>query len=1525
MAVELGKGVISGVTTATSDTDIAYKEYADNKPGYALTTTINDGDFYKGSISAPGGTTAVAISSSFQYTCYTSSGCYNYPIDSSATNLSVYITSAGGGGEPGSGDFANVSHGFNWSSPTGYMPVSGWSYGCMDFADNGTRIAGIPLDQGYAVITSDDGGMNWSKRTLGSTYGTRGFIYDNNLWVSAGCYQNLMVSTDTINWARRTTACSGSVNFAGIAYGNGVWFAPGCNCTSQSSTDTVHWTMRTLACAFSNAFWRNVVFGDGKFLVSTYYGALQTSTDAVHWTLRTLGHTWYCTNSTRYLDGEFLITDYNTGGAHAAKSTDAIHWEGSGNLAEVRGGCGSWDITKINNGRQYLVTGGGGARVSTSTDFLHWNICCVQDCGAYGGCSGDCDFNYCWWTVYRANLTDYPERYFMSGYGYNQMAISDMKPSGSSGGGGSAGQAFLYNLSLENVSKKEGLRVCVGSGGKGGGWVWDASNYLTVWKARTALPTGCKIYDMEFNDGKFVGVGQGRLVTVSTDSIVWSLRTVGEVSSACDYRSVIYDGVNWLVTGQTNAGNGSSGSLSVSSDTIHWSQRTTGIPDDHRQIMYHDGNKKYFMNSNGCSAASSTDAIHWTLRTIGLDMYNASNYCGSLSCSQDYYLYSSAADTKQLSASTDLIHWSRRTIGHGNKFVMAHGYIHPNYVAYMWCSAVSTSTDTINWTIRTGVNYMCNNVGNPSHNLLRNLNNELFFSNDQKGNRGASSTDGIHWVCRYQPFSGMSSSYRTISYGKGHYVISASGSSNTCFCLNAFDASTQQGGTTSVRWNEGLPANAKGSVYPLEIATTGGTPPTAASASYCFDPVGSEAAVLDYNSSVFRLSDSDTTAVGDFTVEFWYRLKLDGSNPALSTLFALGESTENGFLSVKHSSGNLCYYYKDTAGALQSRSLATSACNTWYHVALEYSDSTGCFSHFLDGTRIGQYNATSNKPVVYGDRLRIGSLYNPECSLTSLIDQGAFNGEITNFRISNNQRYNSSSYTVPTPDFTPDANTVFLTGRGESLNGTLSCQCLVGPTISGGPRGTLSGSDAPNFDADNPIWMYDLHLTGSNNRSFITPIESGSNCEYRKGLPGSSIEGSVPSGYNCGCAAYSTSTGGGGGAFSAGNTVNGSKAYAINLFNNSTCFECGTSMPDIGGMGIGGRGASMLVKPRPGDFTRQQVNTSAGNCEFFGMGYLNGYYFGSNQASTDAIHWVVRTVWPQASVPSYAGTGFIAQTDSEAILWTCQCFLYHTTDTINWTLRTVGFAGNCHVRSVRYLNSNEWAMTGCCNLTTLSTDTIHWIFRTTAGCSNTIINGMVYGNGIYMAAGHCCHYIATSTDSFHWTKRTRSTSMNSDSTPYTPAFGNGMFIVSAYQGYGYSTDAINWAATGSTICGHYKFTPCFNKCVNSFIAVDYYLNIDMSDDGITWSQPGRLASASSSQGRSVNVVGPSSGNSKMLWAHNDNAGLGRLHVADMNNGFLNGSKGSRGSGGGGGGFYSPIRNSTKGGDGGDGYVRINWK
>ena len=378
MAVELGKGSITGITTATNDTDVAYKQYADNKPGYALTTSANEGEYYKGSIDSPGGTTAIGISSSFQYTCYNSSGSYNYPIDSSATNLNIYITAAGGGGSEGQTDFSkNTSLGFNWSSPSSCIPGSEWSNSCFDIVDNGSRVVATSLDNS-SLYTSDDGGMNWIQRTLGSNYGSRGLIYANNLFVSANCYQQIMVSTDAIHWAMRTTAKANcSCNPLGVAYGNGVWFLPGCSGVAQSSTDTIHWTLRTFGSTNTSGCVRNVVYGGGQFLAHTCIA--QTSTDAIHWTLRTFGQSWGCTFSTRYIDGEYFVADRSGSYSMLSKSTDAIHWEGSGELKTSRGSCGAHDITKINNGKQYLATGDGGARVSTSTDFINWITKCVTD------------------------------------------------------------------------------------------------------------------------------------------------------------------------------------------------------------------------------------------------------------------------------------------------------------------------------------------------------------------------------------------------------------------------------------------------------------------------------------------------------------------------------------------------------------------------------------------------------------------------------------------------------------------------------------------------------------------------------------------------------------------------------------------------------------------------------------------------------------------------------------------------------------------------------------------------------------------------------------------------------------------------------------------------------------------------------------------------------------------------------------------------------------------------------------------
>ena len=1510
MAVEFGSNFISGVTTATSDTDVAYKQYADTKPGYALTTTVVGGEFYKGNVST--GTTTVGLSSSFEYN---TAGCYNYPIDSSAASLSLFITGSGGGGSESKCDFGLSKNEFNWGSVC--FCGSEWGDSCRMFASNETTIMDASRS-GRFVSTSFDGGLSWTTRTIPVNYPACSLTHANGLFVYGTSYGNCLVtSTDAIHWTLRTAGAfcnSSSVSWLGAAYGDGLWFAHGTYCNHVASTDAIHWTLRTVPKRECGGCSNIVAYGNGVWL-DFATGSPRSSTDTIHWTLRTTQQNSFYAFNVKFICGEFFAVDRRAGSTdiHLQKSTDTIHWEGPGNINQSRSELtGSFrfltDIELINNGKKYLVSGDC-SHMSSSTDFLHWTTCRICDNRLWR--TNCCSWNYCFYSLHKSNLTDYPDRYFMSGYGYNATTVADIQPTGSSGFGGAASSSFLYNVSLENVSKKEGLTVCVGSGGQGGGTPWTTATYQ-VWKQRTALPNTCRLLDMAFNDGKFIAVGHEKTITVSTDSINWSLRTLGDVSTACNLASVIYDCNNWLVTGCSANANNAFGSLSASTDTIHWTQRTTGIPDDHRQIIYHDVNKTYFMNSKGCSTASSTDAIHWTLRTLGQP--TCVNICGSLSQSQDYYLMGLNRPIRALSVSTDAIHWSRRTTG-VSEYVYGIGYIHPNYVAAFHSNhttpRVSSSTDTIHWTKRTGTTSMYSYMN--SLNLLKYQNGELYYVSAAVGNQSTSTTDSIHWVDRANPFSGITESHRTFAYGNGYYVHSFSENhQNSCtdFCMSSFNAGATSGCDTFVRWHNGFPANARGSVYPLDITSTGGNPPTAASTSYCFDPVGSEAAVLEYKSTDFRLSDNDTTEVGNFTVEFWYRVKGDASNPALQTLFALGESTENGFLSIRYdaTSAAICYYYKDTAGTLQSQSIAAATCNTWNHIALEYSDSTKCFSGYANGTRDTTYNASSYKPVVYGNRLRIGSLYNTDCSLTSLTDQGAFNGEITNFRISNNLRYNGSSYTVPTPDFALDTNTVFLTGRGESLNGSSgSCSTITIPGASGATGS--SGGKGENIAKSNQS-LYSNIVTGTSVRYFADCGQT----DYREGK---SVIGT------CTCYGHS-STGGGAGAFSKGANELGGNSDTPKYFNHCGCFN---NYNQGGGFGKGGRGGDAFYDKNPGTFTSRTVFTTAMMSGF----YINGYYVANTYASTDTIHWTNRTVPYNCTTyggSSYSGTyqGAINSDGTEAIMYMYGYRLYHTTDSIHWRIRTTPFgcdsgcSNYCYVNGVDYMTNGEWSVAGC-GFISISTDTIHWVLRTAGGCSGGTpkIHGVVYGNNTYLAAGHCCAYIATSTDSIVWTLRTRaSNNFNSDSNPYTPAYGNGMFVITGYASFSYSTDGISWV--GNCVNnGHYKYGVRYHEDLEQFYALDYYDKIWSSKDGKSWTCT-CVAGGSCTTSYFIGPLGD-----KMFFSNSCQNYLGYVMTTDLKQGFYPGLKGNTGAGGGGGSYHSPTRSTQKGGDGGDGYIRINWK
>ena len=365
------------------------------------------------------------------------------------------------------------------------------------------------------------------------------------------------------------------------------------------------------------------------------------------------------------------------------------------------------------------------------------------------------------------------------------------------------------------------------------------------------------------------------------------------------------------------------------------------------------------------------------------------------------------------------------------------------------------------------------------------------------------------------------------------------------------------------------------------------------------------------------------------------------------------------------------------------------------------------------------------------------------------------------------------------------------------------------------------------------------------------------------------------------------------------------------------------------GIGRGGKGGDALYNLSPGSYT---VRTGVSNSHIEGGAYINNYYLINNCASTDTIHWKLRTVPGAYTSGSYHGyvIDYNELNPTEAIMYTQCCQLYHTTDTIHWDLRTTPFGSNgpsysCCVQSVNYLNNGEWAVSGC-KLISISTDTIHWFLRTAGGCSggNPIIKGVVYGNNKYLAAGHCQSYISTSSDSIHWKLRTRaSVDFSGDSNPYAPSFGNGMFVITGYRAVSYSTDAIHWkGCCFNSNDTHYIYGMKFSRGLNQFLSTSYYGWNVMSGDGINWNQVSVLDNGGcASQGRASLFLGGCFFNSNSC----TQKGTGYIMTADSNAGVFSGSDGETGSGGGGGGHLSSFEESGTGGNGGDAYVRINWK
>ncbi len=235
---------------------------------------------------------------------------------------------------------------------------------------------------------------------------------------------------------------------------------------------------------------------------------------------------------------------------------------------------------------------------------------------------------------------------------------------------------------------------------------------------------------------------------------------------------------------------------------------------------------------------------------------------------------------------------------------------------------------------------------------------------------------------------------------------------------------------------------------------------------------------------------------------------------------------------------------------------------------------------------------------------------------------------------------------------------------------------------------------------------------------------------------------------------------------------------------------------------------------------------------------LSSGYWTSNKpnyvcASTDAVHWALRTIPIPTAGTYYAiqglnyANGIYFATGNSYNNWV-------STDTVTWIARTSP-RQNTNTNGTSTGNTNVlYGYSGTvganvyCQITyadTLTTtDTIHWTLRTKVGgsASQYYFRDGLYRDGYFMGVGGNSdnYMIQASTDAIHWKLRTFGTA----------PVGSGLFFIQyldligkycalGYDHYGLSTDAIHWTAYNN-VDGQISLTPLIYD--NDFKTKKYY-------------------------------------------------------------------------------------------------------
>ena len=389
-------------------------------------------------------------------------------------------------------------------------------------------------------------------------------------------------------------------------------------------------------------------------------------------------------------------------------------------------------------------------------------------------------------------------------------------------------------------------------------------------------------------------------------------------------------------------------------------------------------------------------------------------------------------------------------------------------------------------------------------------------------------------------------------------------------------------------------------------------------------------------------------------------------------------------------------------------------------------------------------------------------------------------------------------------------------------------------------------------------------------------------------------------------------TGGGGGASSLYDgqfgTFGGTINYYSNTYQNSKTLINGTSSLSIGGLsyGNGGNGGGAQHGA-----VAWILRTSGFGSTAYAVGYGGGGVYvlagalGILFTSTDTITWTSRTAgFGSSSIREVISdvTTIVAVSDGGAIR--------SSTNAIQWTIRTcptTNSLGNTNNNGPAAIYANNLYLVGGNNTYIVSTNSVVWTLRTVGFTGGFTTWSITYGSALtekyLIAAGTG---LASSTDNISWTIRTSGFNLNS-----IQYFNGKYYGFSSSASIRTSTNGIEW--TTQVTVAHSLYASAVSN--NSLITGGATGSVYSSTDAIAW------VLRTSGVG-AVNLFASGYGNGLFLASYGAGA---QLIIADSNLNAGNGGSGIRGGGGGGGGYNLITNTAGTGGNGGDGYVRISWQ